>query len=250
MRKNPKFYRYGIFICILLAASACNQNGSFNAASVSPSFNGGGSNNNPNNGGGDQSGQDLSRVDLDGTVDSGEFEQTKCVELDKKNGLIRFLMPLNLNLDLELKSNNISKLPGVTIGTFIDANGSAFLEIAVPIKYILKRGTFYPDGKLPNGDSLPKMPGDSAPFYEISSHSSNRKAYIYMTAEAFGIFVESHSVLANFSWSWAIKTDSQPRRIIGWLSSVPPKMEYSGGYFLSFRMPADLAAILGKYFSE
>lgn len=237
-----------LLVMSLNLITACGQQ--FSPAE-DPVVKAGTGNNNGGSGGGGTGGgtgnDELENLDLTGEVDGGTFDKIQTIHLDKDKGELILHFPLGFGLPFEITSSEVSDLPGVKVGTLIDDDGNGYLVLHLPLKYILRKVSLANEDTLPNGDPLPKMPSDGLPVVALSTKSSDHnRAYAYLGVEAMGIFIET-SFNPKIGWSYPIKNKTKTA-IVGYITSVPAKNNFKGGFFLSVRLPKQMAAILDKHF--
>lgn len=189
-------------------------------------------------------------IDLTSSISSGAFAGLKAVSLDHANKTILFKIPLGPNIYVTVSNGEIPKYPGLTYTTEFDSSGRAYLTLTVPLKYIMRGVNGAQPAHLPNGDPLPGMPSGEPPGIAFSVDIQKQvKLFIYLGVGAIAAYVETPlDTGLNFTLTVPIKNESQTQ-VVGFFSVVPPKKEgaHPGGFFLSYKIPPAVAALLDKY---
>lgn len=245
----------------LIASSmmACSGKGGLEAGSSIVA--GGGDNGSQGAGGGSPSNPSnpttIDQVDMKGYADGGTYSGVKTVDLDKTTGELVISLPLGIDSSIMIGNVTVPQLPGVTLSMTIGADGRTYLVGRVPLRYILRSvnvGTI-PANRLPNGDLLPAMPAGEYPNLALAVNTNTgeiRKIYIYLGLDSIGVYVESKwldcsALPVCMSVTVPVKNAAKTK-ILGYLTLVPAKNSFQGGFFLATRLPAEIAAILDDYF--
>jgi hypothetical protein len=174
-------------------------------------------------------------------------EKQKLIGVDKVEKTIILTIPFSDNVLPEL-TVEVPQLPGAKLVSKLNAEQKTELQFHVPIKYLLNGGNFGDPQRLPNGDPLPSIPGGELPGFEVSVPIKDVTLHIYLGAEVLGIYVEvpfDPYVKLTFPIKTS-KEDGSQERTLGYLTSIPKKDPYRGGFFLSLLLPADLARALDE----
>ncbi|MES2854831.1 MAG: hypothetical protein V4692_03155, partial [Bdellovibrionota bacterium] len=123
------------------------------------------------------------------------------------------------------------------------ADGSSALALRIPLEKYLHGIEFLPAKRLPNGDPLPAIPDGELPSLAVKiSRWADIKATIYLAPQVVGIYVNS-PIDPRISITLPIRNAARTRTW-GYLSSVPKKGDFDGGFFLSFAMPDAIARMI------
>lgn len=226
-----------------LALSACNGNGGFATGIASGDNNVGN-----NNGAGEPGGtapDPYQSLQYEGYISGGNDSGTLAVDIDKTNGALLLIMPLQLNSFIPSTEGEIPDLPGVKFMTYKNSKGSSFIAVSVPLRYVLKGASFLNPARLPNGDPLPQIAGGELPSIGLRIPGKNNvQFHLYIGLDTVCIYVSSPFdpyVGMTFPIKHGLNT-------IGFLSTVPAKGVYDGGFFLSTHMPDEVARIIDDHF--
>lgn len=171
----------------------------------------------------------------------------KLIGVDKGEKAIVLTIPFADNVFPEMEVE-ITKLPGAKVVSRLNSENKTELQFHVPIKYLLKGADFGNPQRLPNGDPLPSIPGGELPGFELNFPVKDVVIHVYLGAEVLGIYVEvpfDPYVKLTFPIKTS-KEDGSQERTLGYLTSVPVKKPYRGGFFLSLLLPPDLARALDE----
>lgn len=171
----------------------------------------------------------------------------KLVGLNKQDKTIVLTIPFSSNV-IPAVEIEVPQLPGAKLVSRLNSENKTVLEFHVPIKYIIKGADFGDPQRLPNGDALPSIPGGELPGFELNFPIKDVVIHAYVGAEVLGIYVEvpfDPFVKLTFPIKTS-KQDGSQERTLGYLTSVPVKKPFRGGFFLSLLLPADLARTLDE----
>lgn len=178
---------------------------------------------------------------LSGGNDSGKL----VVDIDKATGALLLIMPLQMNTYIESAEGQIPDLPGVKFMTYKDDKDASYIAVSVPLRYVLKGADFLTPGRLPNGDPLPQIAGGELPSLGLSIPGKNDvKFHFYIGVDVVCLYVSS-PFDPYIGLTFPIKSGLST---IGFLSSVPAKTGFNGGFFLSAHMPSEVARIIDDHF--
>lgn len=199
----------------------------------------------------------ISNSKMDGYISgAGAYtnEGYPTVDFRKKDGvfIIRALQP-NFNpliIDIAFKD-----YPGLRLYSDFQTDPRdstqqlSFLIVEVPAKYIFKSIQQVP-AKLPSGDRVPLFPSGEPPSQGILlTPNKDRKAYLYLSGEAFGLFIETSfnpKPIPLVELIYPIR--SKDRRTIGYLTLVEEKSGFKGGLFFSHRIDPKIGKAIEEYY--
>ncbi len=182
-------------------------------------------------------------LDIDGEVNAGPFGTFSIIELDKLNNILSFNLPLPFNpLGTEVEGD-LRNLPGAKWAIRKNSKGNWELSLLIPIELIVNGVKFAEPAKLPNGDPLPGIPGGELPKVGLDIDRGRFEGSLFLGVEAMGIFVPTPGFNPFLKLTFPIKSKNQ-RKVLGYLSTVPEKRAFDGGFFLSFRIPDGLARLI------
>jgi hypothetical protein len=226
----------------ILVLSACGKNGFATLGSSGDTANNGASGGVPPGGVTPDAYQQLQ---YKGTISGGNNDGTLVVDIDKTNGKLLLILPLQLNSYIESAQGQIPDLPGVTFMTYKDQGGASYIAVGVPLNLVLKGASFLNPARLPNGDPLPQIAGGELPSLGLTIPGKNNvKFYIYIGLDTVCLYVSS-PFDPYLSLTFPIKNGLST---IGFMTSVPAKPSYDGGFFLSTQMPDEVARIIDDHF--
>lgn len=171
----------------------------------------------------------------------------KLIGINKAEKSVVLTIPFADNILPELEVE-VPQLPGAKVVSRLNADQKTELQFSVPIKYLLHGGDVGDPERLPNGDPLPQIPGGELPAFEVSIPIKNVTLHVYLGAEVLGIYVEI-PFDPYVKLTLPIKTskkDGSQERTLGYLTSIPVKKPYRGGFFVSLKVPDDLARALDE----
>ena len=183
--------------------------------------------------------------DIKGFIASGSNEGQQVVWLDAAKGELIISAPLPAGFSLNLLETPIPSLQEARLYSSVSATGAKTLNLAVPLKHVLRNVASIPAQRLPNGDALPDMPGGELPTYGLSVAGSNGlKANIYVGFDAVGIFFET-----NFDPKFSVGVDihNQTQQKVGIFAVIAAKAPFKPGVFLGVHLDARLARALDKF---
>ncbi len=179
---------------------------------------------------------------LDGTLDSGTFAGRKVLSLDPYTKELVITMPMLANPDLDFLDSielPVGKVPGMTIRIEHSFMGSNVV-IRVPLTALIRGIDFPPPARLPNGDPLPAVASGHMPAMAIQFPML--KGYdmtLYLDVGAIALFVPTKFDPMIKITAWIRNEDKT--RTWGSLTTIPAKGNYNGGFFISIRLPDDIA---------
>ena len=178
------------------------------------------------------------------------------IDFDRANGNFVIRIPMTTYGSLTSIDMTFPDYPGIRL--YMDYISSMpYTTLIIPVKYVLRNVTEVP-AKLPNGNAVPLFPAGEPPSRAILlTPDKERKVYLYLSAEAFGLFAEtSFNPLASFNVSGvAVQLHDLTFTItnknnlpLGYLTLVGEKAPFKGGYFISHRIDPKLGKILDEYY--
>jgi hypothetical protein len=183
--------------------------------------------------------------DIKGFVFNGPNEDQEVVWLDAANGMLVLSAPLPTGFSINIPDTPIPDLPDAHAYGSINAAGVRTLNVAVPLRYVLRNVASIPAGALPNGDALPEMPNGQMPRTAFSITGGNGKtAYLYVGSDAVGVYFET-----NFDPKFSISfdVDTKTSQKVGVFALEAAKAPYKPGVFLGVSLPMALARSLDKF---
>lgn len=236
-----KIITYGLTLSVLTSLVACGKGG-FNAASLGDLGQIGQSVDEPSQGGGPTAFQ---RMQYQGKVSGGNNDGALVVDIDKVNGALLIILPLQVNPLIGAVEGEVASLPGTKFMSYKDDKGATYFAVSVPLRYVIKGASFLTPARLPNGDALPQIASGELPSLALSIPGKNNvKFHIYIGVNVVGVFVSSPFdpyIELHFPIRRGIET-------IGYLHSIPAKSGFDGGFFLNTQMPVAIANIIDDHF--
>ena len=247
---------------LALIMSACGQNFKANGdttsgvgvtACSSAACSGGSTSATGTSGGTLSTQQQLSQVDLNGTVSSGIFSNMKFLELDTVANTLDIELPMGSN-PLGINAvYKIPQLPGATAGMLQDSSGNWFLGVKIPLSAIAHGVTLGNSQKLPNGNALPGIATGELPSLELNI-GGQIPIHLYLGVNVAAAFVElpqtdkymAYLSYIPFQLSFDLKNSS--KAVIGEVAPIAPVTmggtKYSGGVYVETVLPAAAAILL------
>lgn len=236
--------KLGILILLISTLIACSEKG-FQAANLNmTSVNQSGSSSTP----AVKQPTAYDKLDLEGYVDGGSYDNTFAVNLDKPNNALIINLPIpagpftNLYVD-------IPDLKGAKIRTYYDSNNLPQVAVSVPLSYILGGVKNIPAARLPNGNALPAMPSGEAPSLAFGlNQNSENKVYLYIGVNAIGLYIENSYIPSYLGMTFPIK-NKMKTKILGYFTLVPKSGNFNGGLFCSVPLPVEVSKIIDDHLS-
>jgi hypothetical protein len=233
----------GLLLAIAVMLSACGKNGGgFTTGTVSEALKGGSGNGSQ---GGVVDNPPAETTNLKGFVSGGQNDGQQVLSFDPVAGEFLLAVPLGKLIAVSLTSTEIPQYPGTRLYTSDGNDGTKYIVLAVPLRYILRDVTMEPKGRLPNGDALPEMPGGELPFAAFAIAKNNVKIYLYVGMDSVGVFVEESEINPFIGLSWPIVNQVQQK--VGTFALIPEKGSFPGGFFLGIHLDAKIARALDKF---
>ncbi|MBL7542319.1 MAG: hypothetical protein JNL11_00815 [Bdellovibrionaceae bacterium] len=195
----------------------------------------------------------IKNADMTGSVAEGP-SASGVVSIDFNRATGSFLLRIPMIVDPVLLSMSFPEYPGMKL--YVEyVNDRPFLTLSIPVKYVLRNVTEVV-AKLPNGDRVPYFPAGEPPSKAILlTPNRDKKVYLYLSGEAMGLYAETSfnpvppiSGVIIHELMFSIRGPDKTKPALGYLTFVPQKGEYKGGYFLSHRIDPKLGKILDEYY--
>ncbi|HEY8272622.1 MAG TPA: hypothetical protein VIG33_17140 [Pseudobdellovibrionaceae bacterium] len=234
--------------CTLITLLACSGKGGFDIQG-SPSSGGNNSGSTDNNGSSGSNGaidpDAFQKLQYKGLISGGNNDGTLVVDIDKVNGALLLIVPLQMNPYIEPAQGEIPDLPGVKFMTYKDDKGASYFAVNVPLRYVRKGASFLNPARLPNGDALPQVASGELPSVAVAVPGKNNvKFNFYIGVNVIGVYISSPYdpyMALHFPIRKGVET-------IGYFHTVPAKPGFEGGFFLNTQMPDSVAAIIDDHF--
>ncbi len=249
-----KTARMLVILMTLTLLAACGGQGGFESVQTGSSSQGSTDGSNSGQGGAPSvptspaAPSPFEKLDLNGYVGGGTYENERVLALDKTNNALLLFLPMpgtfsSLYID-------VPQVKGIQVKTVLDSQQNARVAVSIPLRLLLKdRVTSLPASKLPNGNTLPMMPSGELPSLGLGLNpKSDNKLYMYFGVNAVGLFIESPFFPAYLGLTYPLK-NSAGTRTLGYFTIVPKSGNYNGGLFLSFILPNDIARIIDDHLS-
>ena len=247
------FFKKGsplLIASLILGLSGCGQGfsaaGSHSLANGSSSVGGGTSDGGYNPGSGSSASEAFKSYPSDARINGGAEDDRSVVEIDKDAKMLIVHLPISANpfLDGAMMTVPINEIPGASVIVGPNADGSKTeVSVRVPLSYVLNGVNILPSTRLPNGDPLPAIADGELPSVAVQlSKLGNVNATVYLAPSVVGLYVNS-PVDPFFQLTFPIRNKSKTKTW-GYFSTVPKKGNYQGGFFISAKLPDDLARII------
>lgn len=195
----------------------------------------------------------IDKTNMTGYVAEGyaSTSTVPAVDFNKSTGEIYVRTPMPLFANLVAFEMEVKKYPGIKV--LAETIGSLqYVTVVIPIKYFVRDVTEV-STSLPNGNT-PYFPSGEAPSKAfVLTPNKSEKIYLYMNAEAVGIFVETKFDPTNMGGVSITKFIFQimgknSKSIMGYISLIPASTTTKGGFFASYRFDPSLSRILAEYY--
>lgn len=190
-------------------------------------------------------------IEKEGYASGGPFQGHKVLTVDQESESVQFSLPL-FDSTIRPGTYSIPNLPGATAK--IKGYWVQTVTVNVPLKYagsqysplVNFQGNQDPK-KLPNGDPLPGIPGGELPKAAFKIPVDDEvDLYVYIASKYLAVFVETHEIDPTFDFEFPIKS-FDGSKTVGYLATVSAKNGYSGGFWLSMALPAQLARLIEDF---
>ena len=184
--------------------------------------------------------------DMTGYLKAGN-SKTKLVGIDRVKKTLTLSVPISVS-DFPEITVEVPELAGAKVVSGNDADGKGYINLEIPLELLLKYIDIGNPKRLPNGDPLPAVPGGELPAVAVNFPVENVRIHIYLGVEVLGIYVEV-PFDPYVKLTLPIKTqkaDGSQERTVAYLSSVPKRDPFDGGFFLSLAIPEGIARQLDE----
>jgi hypothetical protein len=236
-----------LMMALAIGLTGCGKG--FSAASNLSNINGGSSVNDGSGagtGGSTPADTAFKNYPTDVMVNGGAEDQREVVEIDKVNKLLIVHLPISGNPFLSGMELNVplKEIPGATLAVGPNADGSKTeVTLTIPLEHVLRGIDILPTTRLPNGDPIPAVPDGELPSLAVQlSRLGNVNATVYLAPTVVGVFVNS-PISLPLQLTFPLKNKARTKTW-GFFSTVPAKGNYQGGFFISVKLPDDLARII------
>lgn len=184
--------------------------------------------------------------DMTGYLKVGD-SQTKLIGINKVSKSLTLRVPISGSNFPEMMVE-IPQLAGARVVSGNNADGEGYIDLEIPLELLLSYVDLGNPKRLPNGDPLPAIPGGELPAVAVNFPIDNVRIHIFLGVEVLGIYVEvpfDPYVKLTFPIKTQ-KSDGSQERTVGYLTSVPKKNPYAGGFFVSLVIPEEIARQLDE----
>lgn len=183
------------------------------------------------------------KVDYQGKADGGPSDQKLVVYIDKVNQALLLVLPIPVLIPI-IAPMPIPQLEGAKLTTYTNNDGSQNMAISIPLRKIIRGGSFMPNERLPNGDALPYVPAGELPGFAIEfPQMRNYQIHLYVGVNVAAAFVELPDVGLPIGFISPVKNATKTK-IVGAVGYVVPKNNFDGGVYLAAQLPAELARVI------
>lgn len=180
------------------------------------------------------------KVEMDGVANGGPNDNTLVVYIDKVNQALILVLPIPMIIPT-FGTTPVSQLDGAKLTSYKGKDGTYYFAVSVPLRKIVREGSFMPKQRLPNGDALPYVPAGELPGFGIAfPQMTNYQIHLYVGVNVAAAFVELPNDGLPFGWISPVKNKAKTK-VVGAVGYVAPKGNYDGGMYLAAQLPADLA---------
>ena len=224
-----------------LALTSCGSKSGFDTAASATGINDGqGGIGNP-----DSSLPTWEKVDFQGKADGGPSDQKLVVYIDKVNQALLLVLPIPVLIPV-ISPMPIPDLSGAFLTSYTNNDGSQNMAVSIPLRLIVRGGSFMPNERLPNGDALPFVPAGELPGFAIEfPQMQNYQIHLYVGVNVAAAFVELPDVGLPFGFISPVKNKAKTK-VVGAIGYVAPKNNFDGGMYLAAQLPAELARAIDE----
>ena len=215
-----------------------------------PSFGGDGSNN--SQGGVDNSATWAKVEDeTNSAISGGEYAGQLVVRVNREAQTLDLTLPLPIlfsGMSSEISAQLSQQLPGSSIHTINNPDGSQDWVVSIPLRYVLRGANLIPFNTLPNGMALPYLPaGEMRGIALQFPQKPKYRMHIYVSVNAAAVFIETPD------WELPEQINLLPvipvrnannTRVIGAFKLIGSVGTFSSGVYLAARLPSDIARML------
>lgn len=194
------------------------------------------------------------------------------ISFDRTKGAYLIRVPMGLDLGITALDMTFKEYPGIELyvehitinPNTANAISKPFVTLLIPVRYVLRNVMEVP-ARLPNGDRLPLFAAGEGPSKAILlTPNRDKKVYLYLSAEAFGVFAETGFdpvpdelsgipvlggiIIDKFEMVHKIYSRTTPKILLGSVTVIDEKPPFKGGFFLSHRIDPQLGKILDEYY--
>ena len=226
MRSSVRFSRFLIFITTSLALllTGCGQN--FEVDLANPCL----SNSCSQGGGGDGGGSwSWKSLDVDSTVDGGQFDNVQVLSISTETPHINLFLPIIPNPHI---SNFTKVFSDKVLEVRNNSTGTLGAILKVPLTSVIDTPGGATSRNLPNGDLLPGLSGKVL-GYEAAAITADINVHVYTGDGTLALYVDS-----PYDPYMSIETPIKRRNneVIGRYVLVPQKNSAQGGFFISMTL--------------
>jgi hypothetical protein len=152
------------------------------------------------------------------------------------------ILPIGLNMA-------IPNLKGATIATKMGSGLNQILVFGIPLDHFVRNLNLQAPIVLPNGDSLPAVPGGSAPRFTCEVNSGGKKImHVYGTLQYLAAFVPTSGFDPKLALTFPLM-NSEKTVIMGYFATIPKKGANAGGLYISVVFPPNLARVIDTLYA-
>lgn len=195
----------------------------------------------------------IEKTNMTGYVSEGYAvnNSVPTINFNKSTGELYLRIHMTHFTNLVAFEMEVKKYPGIKV-IAETISSLPYITVVIPIKYIVRDVTEV-TARLPNGET-PYFPSGEAPSKAfVLTPNKSERIYLYMNAEAIGIFAETKfdpTQLGDVSLNkliFSIK-NKEKTKIMGYVSLIPATNNTKGGFFTSYRLDPNLSRILAEYY--
>ncbi len=257
-----KLYSRLLLLSSLAFLIQCSPGSFKSETTANNSANSDGSNSGSGNNGAADNSKEQRRSELAAAIGSAKMTGIAAnsavpnIDFDRKAGAYLIRIPMVGLIDIAGEMT-FPEYPGMKLSlesVLVDNDYKPYITLSIPVKYVLRNVNEVP-ARMPSGGMVPKWPAGEAPTKAILlTPNKARKTYLYLSAEAIGLFVETsfNPVVTTNGITLALKPyeimASDKLSILGYISSVAKVGDFNGGFFLTHRIDPKLGKILDEYY--
>jgi len=182
---------------------------------------------------------------LNGKVSGGVWDGKELLKLDLEEKSLLLRVPVDFETSFVSGSFPIPGHSDMKLEFATDENDSKFLQLRVPLRKLLGDAKLPTEKALPNGDSLPMIPGGKLPHTQTKVGSS--EVHVYMGRGTFGLFIPTGF---NPFVTLVFPIKNSDKETLGHFATVAKKNDHKGGFYVSLTLPEKLKKVIDLWLPE
>lgn len=187
----------------------------------------------------------IEKAELDAQVEGGLFGGFQSIVIDKVNKAVNVRVPFPMALGIGGIQYPIEGIDGAYYELINNCSSKVMscLQMHIPLKFLAQADWDGTADRLPNGDKLPAYPDGEPPAIMSPATYHGKEFWMYLGPRMLGIYVPIKDFNPYLQLVFPIKNKSKTK-ILGYLATIPKKITYDGGIYVTMALPEDIARIL------